>query len=432
MVWVGCVALAVAVRADDAQPAAPPPTLSLEGAVDWALRYNPEIAAIRQQHGIAAADIVIARTYPFNPVAENRVQQASGPFSATITNNVPFEQITVLEMELHHQRSIRQQRAAAGLTRTDWEIATQELALSVRTIRAFRGVLYQHEKLRILEESVRFNQDLVGRVRALMDAGRLRGVDLIVAQTELDDARAAVGPGRTALVTAQYDLRRALGVVEEQVRIDGTLEAPLAIWDLGILTAAGLDLRADLRARQAALAEAQARLRLECANRHGNPSMGTAFTYDPTRISAGGVQLNFPLPVFNVHEGEIDQRRAEANRAALELRETEVLVRQDVQNAVARLAAAQARVELYRRQILPDLQRALEGVRRLFLAGEVGVDVLRVIDVQRKLIRGRDGYVDALFELGQAQADLAAAVGQPALILNPAVAVLPDAVPPNR
>jgi hypothetical protein len=44
------------------------------------------------------------------------------------------------------------------------------------------------------------------------------------------------------------------------------------------------------------------------------------------------------------------------------------------------------------------------------------VDVLRVIDVHRKLLRARDGYLDTLWELRQAQADLAAALGDPALL----------------
>src|SRR5262245_5996750 len=65
--------------------AAPPeadagrPVLSLDSAIRWALEHNPEMAALRQQHGIAAAGVVVARTYPFNPVWETRVQAASGP-----------------------------------------------------------------------------------------------------------------------------------------------------------------------------------------------------------------------------------------------------------------------------------------------------------------------------------------------------------------
>src|SRR5262245_1674693 len=70
-----------------------PVQLPLGVAVRYALEHNPELAAVRQQHGVAAAGVVIARTYPFNPVLENRVQQASGPFSAGITNQVPIEEI---------------------------------------------------------------------------------------------------------------------------------------------------------------------------------------------------------------------------------------------------------------------------------------------------------------------------------------------------
>src|ERR1700730_6987249 len=40
------------------------PTLTLSEAVSFALEHNPELAAIRQQRGVAAAGVVIARTYP--------------------------------------------------------------------------------------------------------------------------------------------------------------------------------------------------------------------------------------------------------------------------------------------------------------------------------------------------------------------------------
>jgi outer membrane protein TolC len=58
-----------------------------------------------------------------------------------------------------------------------------------------------------------------------------------------------------------------------------------------------------------------------------------------------------------------------------------------------------------------------ESFDKLFGAGEPGVDVLRLIDVRRRLLRARDGYLDAQFELSQAEADLAAAIGDPSLII---------------
>ena len=60
------------------------PALTRDEAVRLALEVNPEIAALRQQHGIAAANIVIARTYPFNPLFESRVRYGNGPVDATV------------------------------------------------------------------------------------------------------------------------------------------------------------------------------------------------------------------------------------------------------------------------------------------------------------------------------------------------------------
>src|SRR5205807_7252171 len=47
--------------------------------------------------------------------------------------------------------------------------------------------------------------------------GLLPTADKLVAQSDVDDARAQLGLGRTALITAHYDLRRALGVVDQRV-----------------------------------------------------------------------------------------------------------------------------------------------------------------------------------------------------------------------
>src|SRR5262249_44914228 len=134
-----------------------------------------------------------------------------------------------------------------------------------------------------------------------------------------------------------------------------------------------------------------------------------------TRVHFIGPQVTLPLPVLNTRRGEIQQRQAELERAALELRQAEVQVQQDVRAALARLRGAYARVTTYRTTILPDLRASLKAIERLFAQGEPGVDVLRVLDIRRKLLRAQDGYIDALWEVRQGWADLATAVGDPAL-----------------
>jgi outer membrane protein TolC len=416
-VLLGAVAWWTAVRAGSLPGPEPVPSvLSLETAVTWALRHNPELAALRQQHGVAAAGIVIARTHPYNPVLESRIQSASGPHEAGITNRTPNEHLLFFTLELFGQRRFRQQGARATLARTDWEIGAQEQVLAVRVLRGFRGLLYRQEKLKLAEETVQLNQEAARGVQEQVELGAKRGADLILARTEVDNARTLIGAARGSLAVARAELLRALGATDGSFTLEGTLEAEFERGQLESLVLAAYENRADLQARRAAVDEADARLRLEIANRFGNPALGPAYVWDPTGIQMIGGQVNVPLPLFNRHKGEILMRQAERDRALLEVRRLEIQIRQDVQAALNRLEEAQKWAAEYKNEVLPNLRRALEGMEKLFAQNDPGVDVLRVIDVRRKLLRARDGYLDALWEVHQARADLATALGEPAVI----------------
>jgi outer membrane protein TolC len=392
-----------------------PQTLTENAAIIWALENNPELAVFRTQRGIAAAAVIIAETYPFNPIWEAKVRGDGGPASAAITNRVPTEHGLLTELEIRGQGTYRRGAANATLTRTEWEIAHQEILLSVRVLRAFEAVLYRQEKLDLLHQTIELDQRTYDLVRKLVGQGRLHGPDEIVARLELDDVRAQLGPAQANLVQARYELRRALGAVDERFKLQGKLEGPLLSWTEAALMPVALERRTDRRARQAATAEAEAQLQLQRANRFGNPILGPHYEYDNTRVSYVGVQFSLPLPAFNIHRGEILQREAELERAQLDLRQIEVSIRQDVQSALARLDRASASVYTYRNEILKHLEESVKEIEKLLEAGDPNVSVLHVVDTRRKQLKVRDGYLDALWELRQARADLAAAIGDPAL-----------------
>jgi cobalt-zinc-cadmium efflux system outer membrane protein len=396
-----------------------PPALSREAAMVWGLQRNPELATLRQQHGIAAAAIVIANTYPHNPTWEARIQYAQGPAAAGVLNEAPTEHIITTPVELHGQRTFRRQGAAAALSRTDWEIADQELALAIHVIRAFDTVLFRRERLRLLEETLRLNEQGAERVAQLVEAGRLRGADLIVARSEANDTRAAFISERTTVFGAEADLRRALGVVGENVELQGALSARVPTWESPQLLQSAFERRPDFFAQQAAVKEAEANVRLAVADRFGNPAIGPAYVLDNTMIHNIGGQFNFPVPIFNRNRGEILRRQAERIQAILRVRQTETAIRQDVQAAVIRVGSARATVDAYANQVLPQLEASLRDITNLFERADPGTDLLRVIDIRRKMLLAREGYLTALWELSQARADLAAAVGDPALALVP-------------
>ena len=403
--------------------------LTADTAVIWALRNNPELAALRQEHGIAAAGIVIARTYPFNPFCEAKIRAATGPESAGISNSVGNEVVVLTEVEIRGQGRIRRQGADAVLSRTDLEIATQEVSLAIRTARAFDTLLYRAAKQRQVEKVIRENKKAADQVRALFQQGKLKSADEILARTEVDDASSQLAPANAALAAARPGFATPSGHGKPGHGDQGGFSCPLTlaplpqgeglgVRDAAILAQWALSRRPDLKVRQQAVVEADARLRLERANRYGNPVIGPAYEYDYSRASNIGVQIGLPMPVFNTHRGEILQRDAELTQATLFLHQGEVNVRQDVQTALARLEPALASVNVYKTQVVPNLEKALKDMEQLFSRGDPSVDVLRLIDVRRKLLKAEDGYLDAVWEATQAKADVAAAVGDPTLELQ--------------
>src|ERR1700756_2854688 len=173
-----------------------PEKLPMDAAVRWALQNNPELAAIRQQHGVAEAAVVIARTYPFNPTWTNKLFAVNGP--PGVTNRVAIEERVDLQLELHGQRGYRLQAALAAMSRTDWEIAFQEEALAIRVIRAFNAVLYYDAKLKLGERTLRDNEDTATRVASLTKEGVLKPADTVLARSEVDSSRVLLGAARVA------------------------------------------------------------------------------------------------------------------------------------------------------------------------------------------------------------------------------------------
>src|SRR5262249_29864941 len=153
---------------------------------------------------------------------------------------------------------------------------------------------------------------------------------------------------RSAQARAEYDLRAALGLTNEPLKVQGALDSTPISDDPQIFLAAALERRPDLRARQAAVQETDARVSLAVADRFGNPSIGPDYELNETRVSFFGTEIVLPLPLLNTHRGDILQRQAERTRAALDLRGAEIAIQQQVHAALSRLAAARAIVEMYR------------------------------------------------------------------------------------
>jgi outer membrane protein TolC len=426
LVLVAGLAAGAAAHADFPAGNSVPPAgevLTIEKALAWALHFSPELAVFRKQRGIAAANLVIARTYPFNPIWQSFTMAAGGPETAGITNRVFVENTFRLDLELRGQGKYRTGAANAAATRTEWEIAAQELALAVRTVRAFNAFVYRQEKLHLLEDTIKLQEEITKNAKRLGEQGKLKPADVMLANSDLVETRALRGPSLALVVAAWNDLRRTIGADLTIANYQGSLDPWAPADNPDSLMPRAMDLRPDLRALQLAVAEADQRVQFEVANRWGNPSLGPAMEYNETRVTFVGAWMITPLPTLNTRRGDIMLRKAERDRAAADERRVEIQTTLDVRAAVARVREAQRWVNYFGAESLPVLQSTMESFEKLFAAGDPGVDVLRLIDARRRLVRARDGYLDALWELAQARADLAAAVGDLSLAIGTSVAL---------
>jgi outer membrane protein, heavy metal efflux system len=428
LVGVGIAWLSLTVPAfaqSSTTPAvAQPPYLARDAAVRLALQNNPALMTVRQQYGYAQAAVVIAKTYPFNPVYTGYFAQNSGPASAGITSNLFTEDYISLELELRGQGGYRRAAASATASRIDWEIAQQEMAVSIAVIRAYNAVLYRQKKLEFFEDGLKLSEQAFANLRRLADAGKMKTTDLVLPQADLQTARAQRNQVKATVAAARSDLRKLLGSVDDSFAVVGNLDIPLPPMDQAALTQMALDQRPDLHARRAAICEAEAGLRLVEANRYGNPSLAPFFSYDNSRVSTAGGRISFPIPCLNVRRGEIIKAQTDVNKVHSEVHQLEIQASQDVLAAVSRLAEATKWAAAYEKDVLPDLSQERARTERLFAANDASVDLARYITVERAYLKASETLIDARFEVSQALADLALAVAEPMLVLGPGQAAL--------
>jgi outer membrane protein TolC len=401
--------------------------LSRDEAVYQALQNNPTLRSFRQQSGYAAAAVVLANTYPFNPVFTGIVSHNSGPESAGITNPVFTEDYVLLEIEYRGQGRIRRQGASATATRIEWEIANQELLVAVATIRAFNAIAYRQKKVEALEETIKINEQAVNDISRLVTSGKLRAVDLLLARAELDNVRAQRGQIQSPLAVARADLRRLLGTLDDSFTVVDAIEAPLPTTDQTALAKLAAIKRPDLQARRAAVDEAEAALKLVHSNRFGNPQIGPIFTLDATNVAAIGGRISVPLPCLNVKRGEMMKAQTDLTKVHYDVQELDMRVVQDVQAALDRLAAAQTWRLAYENDVVPNLLKAKQEIEKLYANNDPSADLARVLSVERTYLKALETLLDARFEVSQAEADLALAVGEPLLAMGPPQAALPQA-----
>ena len=218
--------------------------------------------------------------------------------------------------------------------------------------------------------------DMVRYHKERVDAGAMRGADLLRMQIERDRMVMSLEAARRDMTLTRIELFRQMDrPLDPQVQLTDPIENVVPIESQTIPTV--LAARADVAAAREAVSAAQAEVKLQKAL--GIPDVDLLGGYK--RNSGANTlygALQIPLPLSNRNQGEVQRAEANLHLAQDQLQQIEMSVRADVTSAEEGYSRQREIVE----HVLPDMRsRAHQNLTIMNDAYKTGgMDLLRYID----------------------------------------------------
>ncbi len=360
-------------------------SLSLQEAIRMGLAQAPEAQASSDRVELERARIPEARMRP-NP----RLYLSSEDLHPW-DNNFSFENNTedygylAYTIELDGKRGKRISYAEGDVSRSKAQHAYElaEIAAGIAnaywSAAATRATVaeWQHQ-LADFDRIVKYESDRVS-------AGANAGVDLLRTQVERDRVALSAAQAARDAEAASIDLgRRTASVSAGMAQLSDALEQERPIAELALSVA--IEQRPDVAAARAALADAQADLRLQHADAVPNLDFLAGYKRNSGVDTAyGGLQID--LPLFSRNQGGIATAHASSQLAQDQLAYT----RLSASSEIATAAGAYHRETDLVRSTLPGMNdraaRNASIIDDAYRSG--GTDLLRFLDAERLLVETR-------------------------------------------
>ncbi len=375
-----------------------PAPLTLQEAMDLALKYNPGVAANLAQREAARAGERTAAAYP-NPV----VEAGAGP-SFTRDNRDAWKSnwgVSVLQpIEYPALRDYRIRGAVAGTGAAQANIQIYNLNLLADVKGAFYGVIRSRGEMQIAEEDLNLLEQILQRVKVRVETGEAPRYELIKSDAELLNARKALESAGLRVNQAKANLARLIGPsMGEDFEVAGHLDAPREIPPLS-------DLRQEVTARnpavlqiQAEQVRARARLGLERELAIPQLAVQAGVDQDPD-VQSWRMGLSVVVPVWNRREGPIAEARAGISQVDAQLEQVKLILLRDLDAAYNQFLIHLSQVNAYETGLLSQAQAALNVAAAAYRLGERGI--LDYLDAQRVYRQLRLDYLNAHYELQRA------------------------------
>jgi NodT family efflux transporter outer membrane factor (OMF) lipoprotein len=327
------------------------------------------------------------------------------PGGARTANSFAAGFDAAFELDLFGGRRRSQEAAAARLGAADAEFGSALLTLVGDVARNYVEARGAQARIAVARDTLALRRGTAALTRGRARAGLTSELDAMRAEAEAEGAEAAIPPLQTSLANAVNRLAALTGATGQEISSLLAAPAPVPRLAEGVVPdppAAVLARRPDVAQAERQLAAASAEIGVAEAARYPALTLAGSLGVNAARLRGATLQNaqawsfgpSLDLPVFDAgrRRATVEERRAARDARAAAWRSTVLTAIEEVENAMAALAAERRRNAAQRRTVA-----AYEGAERLARAQYAAgfASFLDVLDAQRSLGSARDALVQS-------------------------------------
>ena len=395
-----------------------PQSITIEQAVQEALRNNPGLLAEKLGIPVAETAVITARLRP-NPVVSASSDHldwlgtgfseanGAGPTETALRVDFPWER--------GHKREYRVDTAGYAQ-----KIAAARVADSIRRLRldvtlACIDVIEAKARLDLANDNLKSLQGVVQLNETRLQGGAIPPIELTRSRVAMLQFRSNVKTAELALTTARIRLQTLLGRAAGQtVDVSDPLKIPIppATPALDQIQTRAIAVRPDIQAARLDQARSQAELRLQLANGKVDYTAGAEYRRQQGVNGTGnsvGFFFSVPLPVFNRNQGEIARVTSEEVQLQKQIDALQSQVSGEVTGAYREYETARQLIGDIESDLLGLSQEARNTTTYVYQAG--AGSLLDVLDAQRAFNETMSTYYQAQADYRRAVSRLTSVVG---------------------
>ena len=373
--------------------------LTLEEAMNLALRANPEILQAEQEIQVWRGQALQLTSWPFPEIAFSREGLNLNRKKGESEINLGLQQF----IEFPGKRSLRRQYSQSGIEAASWRLEARKKIILSQVKKAYYLVGQAQEILSYYRSLLDFFNESLRTAQLRYEAGEVPYLDVIRLELEKLRLRNEILQAEKDLEERWLDLNLLLG---SEIRERREVEVKLKFEPLARSLEQILE---EISRRPSLISLSQeverARTEVKLAQKSLLPDIQIAFYYPSLRTSSVGFQIGTSLPLWrSTQKGAVAQAMAQQRMAeiALEFRRRQII--SGVISLFNRIKSLENRLQLFEQSLLEETRSMLHLTISLYAQGKAGF--LDLLDVYRLNRETYLAFLTTLFEHYLALAEL--------------------------